>query len=487
MTDLRPGPLPLGASRAQVLAAVRAGLAPVAHGRRALVALSGGPDSTALAFLAAEARADLDLVLVHVRHGLRDDAEDQRVVAQHAAWLGLPLEVREVEVRHGGDGPAAAARRARYAALRGVAAEQGACAVLVGHTADDQAETLLLRLARGTGIDGLAGMRAHAGDLVRPMLDVRRADVHRFVLLEGLPSVADPGNDDRSTGRGRMRHEVLPALGAAAPDPAAALARLADLAAQDADALHGWARQAGEAAVAVGPIRMIARAELSGVPPAVARRVLRHLVGEVGGAPPSAAAVARVAGLRSGSAVDLPAGVRASGAAGWIALAPRDLPRQRPTALEVDGLTPWGPAGLEVAWHAPADGPAPAAGGQIALELGGAWTPPDVAVDAALLPPGALPERATLALPGGLGPLRLRHRRPGDRLALPAGGRRLKDVLIDTGVPRPVRGVWPVVVDGAERVVWVPGVAADREVLAAGRRRPVALLALRRLRSPGDS
>jgi tRNA(Ile)-lysidine synthase len=487
VTDVGPGPLPLGASRAQVLHAVAEGLAGIARGRRALVALSGGPDSTALAYLVAEARTDLDLVLVHVRHGLRDDALDRHVVAQHAAWLGLPLEVREVEVRRGGQGPAAAARRARYAALREVAAERGADAVLVGHTADDQAETLLLRLARGTGLDGLAGMSVHAGDLVRPLLRVRRADVHRFVLFEGLPSVADPGNEEVSSGRGRMRHEVLPALEAAAGDPAAALARLADHAASDAEALDAWAARVAATAAAVGPIRTIARAELDRVPVAVGRRALRHLVAGVGGAgPPSAAALARIVALRSGSAVDLPGGVRASGAAGWITLAPRELPRQDPTSLEVDGLTRWLPADLEVAWHGPTDGPAPEPRGQIALELTGAWAPPTVEVDASLLPPGAHPDRATLALPDGLGPLRLRHRRPGDRLALPAGGRRLKDVLIDTGVPRPVREVWPVVVADDDRLVWVPGVAADRDVLAAGRRRPAALLALRGLSATGD-
>lgn len=481
MTDGGPGPLPRGVSRARVLAAVEEGLRGVARGRCALVALSGGPDSTALAYLAAEARPDLDLVLVHVRHGLRDDTEDRRVVAQHAAWLGLPLEVREVEVRREGQGVAAAARRARYEALRAVATERGAHAVLVGHTADDQAETLLLRLARGTGLDGLAGMRTRAGDLVRPMLSLRRADVHRFVLLEGLPSVADPGNDDPASGRGRVRHEVLPALAGAAPEPAAALARLADLAAEDAEALERWAAQVSAAAVAVGPIRVLARAALGRAPLAVARRVLRHLVAEVGGAsPPSAAAVARMLELRSGAAVDLPGGVRVSGAAGAIAVAPRDLPRRAATPLRTGGLTPWWPATLVVAWHGPGDQPDPAPPGQIALELTGAWAPPAVEVDAGLLPPGARRERATLALPEGPGPLWLRHRRPGDRLTLPAGGRRLKDVLIDAGVPRPVREVWPLVVDGADRVVWVPGVAADREVLRAGRQRPVALLALRR-------
>ncbi len=486
MTESHPGPLPSGVSREEVLACVACGLEGIPRGWCVLVALSGGPDSTALAYLAAEARPDLDLVLAHVRHGLRDDEEDRAVVAQHAAWLGLPLEIRSVEVRRAGDGPAAAARRARYAALRAIAAERGAGAILVGHTADDQAETLLLRLARGTGLDGLAGMRPEAGDLVRPMLRLRRADVHRFVLLEGLPSVTDPANEDRDSGRGRVRHEVLPELEELAPDPVSALVRLSDLATRDAEALDLWARQVGATTTSVGPVRMVSREDLAAVPTAVAQRALRHLVAAVGVGPPSAAAVARVAALTDGAVVDLPGGLRASGAAGWLAVAPRELPTQEPTALIEGGLTPWGPADLQVAWHGPGDGPAPEPRGQISLELSGAWTPPSVTVDASLLPPGAHRQRATLAVAEDTGPLVLRHRRPGDRLALPSGRRRLKDVLIDAGVPRPVRHLWPVVVDADDRVCWVPGIAADRDVLDAGRRRPGALLALRARPTPGS-
>jgi tRNA(Ile)-lysidine synthase len=445
-----------------------------------VVALSGGPDSTALAYLVSEARDDLGLVLVHVRHGLRDDTEDQQVVATHASWLGVPLEVVEVEVRSRGEGVAAAARHERYRALRRVAAQQGARSVLVGHTAEDQAETLLLRLARGSGPDGLTGMRRRAGDLVRPLLGLRRADVHRFVLLEGLPSVADPSNDDPTSPRAQVRHRLLPLLATVGPDPVAALNRLADLAADETTALEAWAASVSERARWVGPVAAIADRDLAEVPVAVARRVLRRLVVRVGdGRPPSADAVARVAGLHPGGAVDLPAGVRATAAAGWTALAPRQLPEQAPTAITATGASPWAPAGVAVTRHGPGDA-TPSAGGQIALELAGAWTPPRVEVDAPL-PPGALSARGRLAVPEGLERLWLRHRRPGDRLRLPAGGRRLKDLLIDVGVPRPMRALWPVVVDADDRPVWVPGIAADEHVLRDGRARPAALLALARL------
>ena len=476
--DDEPGPISASSSRALLLTAVADALADVPHGSRAAVAISGGPDSTALAYLTAEARADLDLVLVHVRHGLRDDAEDQRVVATHASWLGVGLRVVEVEVRPDGDGMAAAARRARYEALRRVATEEACEALLVGHTAEDQAETLLLRLTRGTGVDGLAAMRRRAGDLVRPLLRLRRADVHRFVLLEGLPSVTDPSNADPTSRRSRVRYEVLPTLARTGPDPVAALCRLADLAADDVAALERWAAEASEAARWVGPVVAVADGLLHRVPEAVARRVLRLLVVEVGGGPaPSAAAVARVAALARGGALDLPGQVRASAAAGWTTLAPTRLPGQEPTPLVVGATTAWEPAGIAVDWHAPQAAPPSATTGQIALELAGAWSPPEVTI-AAPLPPGAVAERGRLALPAGLGPLWLRHRRAGDRLQLAVGRRRLQDLLVDVGLPRPMRELWPVVVDADDRLVWVPGVAADEDVLRAGRRAPAALLAL---------
>ena len=477
----QPGPLPVGSSRTALIEAVAAALEDVGRRARVVVALSGGPDSTALAYLVTEARPDLEVVLAHVRHGLRDDTLDREVVATHASWLGLPLEVLDVEVHRAGRGLADAARRARYGALRRLAERQDAEVVLVGHTAEDQAETVLQRLARGTGVDGLVAMRRRSGGLLRPLLHLRRADVHGFVLFEGLPSVQDPSNVDPDAGRARVRQEVLPALERIGPDPVAAMCRLAMLAGDDAAALQTWAERTATDVRRVGPVVAIAAGTLGAVPPAVARRGLRRLVVEVGGGPPpSAAVVARIAALDGGAALDLAGEVRASAAAGWITLAPTRLPGQEPTAVVMGASTAWGPAGLGIAWHGPATAVSAPASGQIAFELPGAWSPPEVAVDVSL-PPGAHPERARLALPDGTRRLWLRHRRPGDRVRLAVGTRRLSDLLVDVGMPRPMRALWPVLVDADDQVVWVPGVAADEAVLRAGRRRPTALLALARL------
>lgn len=461
-----------------------------------VVALSGGPDSTALAFLLPEARPDLTLTLAHVRHGLRDDTPDLRVVRTHADWLGVPLEVAEVTVTPAGHGVQAAARDARYAALREVAARAGARTIAVAHTAEDQAETVLLRLARGTGTAGLAGMAPAGGDLVRPLLAVRRADVRRFVVLEGLPAANDPTNADPTVARIAVRDRVLPALEEVGPDPVAALARLADLARDDEAALDELAAEVvATVAVRVGDVVAVRDADLAGQPAAVVRRVWRRLVAARGdGLPPAATTVARIVGVPAGGRIDLPGGLVAGAGGGWRTLAPATTPVADEVQLAVPGVTPWPPAAVAIVAVTPDGGPDPhhpspdhthlgegppdaGAGGQIAFALEGAWSPPVPTPDPAVVPPGGLAERGHLVAPADLGPVTVRHRAPGDRVRTRVGTRRLADALVDVGVPRPVRDRWPVLVaDG--RVVWVPGVVADAEVVAAGRAAPGLLLHL---------
>lgn len=482
MTSASPGPLPLGSDRDQLVAAVAAGSSSLARRAAVVVALSGGPDSTTLAYLLAEARPDLALTLAHVRHGLRDDTHDLQVVQTHADWLGLRLSIVEVEVAPDGHGLQAAARDARYAALRQVASEVGAEAIAVAHTADDQGETVLLRMARGTGVAGLAGMAEAAGDLVRPLLRLRRADVRRFVVLEGLPTADDPSNTDHRFRRVAVREAVLPQLEQLGPDPVAALARLADLARDDDAALEALAAEVvARAAVQVGPVVCLRDAELRRIAPAVVRRVWRQVVMRLtGGPPPSAATVARILALSPGARADLPGALVATAGGGWRALAPPRTITSAPVPLAVPGMTPWSPAELAVVAVTPgAEGArSDATPGQIAFALEGAWTPEPPAVDPAAVPPGGRRDRLHLVAPADLGPLELRHRAPGDRVRTPVGTRRLADALVDAHVPRPVRERWPVVADADGRVIWVPGVVADVAVVAAGRAAPGLLLHL---------
>ncbi len=227
--------------------AVRELLKGLETGRLVLVACSGGADSLALAVAVAfEApRAGLRSGAVTVDHGLQPgSAERASAVATLLKRLELdPVEIATVTVEAGG-GPEAAARHARYGALDETAVRLGAAAIFLGHTRDDQAETVLLGLARGSGARSLAGMAPVSGDgrYRRPFLAVSRDTTRLVCQVEGLQPWEDPHNTDASYTRVRVRLDALPALErAVGPGVKEALARTAALLRADADALDSWA------------------------------------------------------------------------------------------------------------------------------------------------------------------------------------------------------------------------------------------------------
>jgi tRNA(Ile)-lysidine synthase len=265
---------------AVVRVAVRRAVVDLPRDALLLVAVSGGADSLALAAAVAftAPRAGLRAGAVVVDHGLQPDAAQ---VAERAAAacraLGLaPVRIDRVTVPSDGTGPEAAARTARYAALDRAAEAEGAAAVLLGHTRDDQAETVLLGLARGSGTRSLAAMAPRRGVLRRPLLDVDRATTRAACAALGLDPWDDPHNDDPRFARVRARR-LLPALeDALGPGTAGALARTAALAREDADALDAIAAGA-HAGLAAGPRGTdLDVARLAGLPDAVRRRVLRR-------------------------------------------------------------------------------------------------------------------------------------------------------------------------------------------------------------------
>jgi len=233
------------------------------------VAVSGGADSLALAAAVGwvAPRLGFRAGAVTVDHGLqRGSADRAATVATTCVALDLdPVRVETVTVGRTG-GPEAAARTARYAALDGAVDAMGASAVLLGHTLDDQAETVLLGLARGSGARSLAGMPERNGSHLRPFLGIRRETTLAACTALGLTPWDDPHNADRGFTRARVRHDALPALEAAlGPGVAESLARTADLLRGDADALDDWAKRVDSLAVA----------DLLALPGAVRRRVLR--------------------------------------------------------------------------------------------------------------------------------------------------------------------------------------------------------------------
>ncbi|MFI0818982.1 tRNA lysidine(34) synthetase TilS [Streptomyces sp. NPDC021098] len=260
-----------------------------------LAACSGGADSMALASaLAFEApRLGLRAGGVTVDHGLQPGSDVRAAeVAERMRELGLaPVESVAVVVGRDG-GPEAAARDARYAALDLAAERHDAAAVLLGHTRDDQAETVLLGLARGSGTRSLSGMARVSGTggrYRRPFLQLDRHTVRQACLAQSLPVWDDPHNVDPAYTRSRVRHEALPVLEKAlGKGVVEALARTAQLSRDDADALDAWAARAEADVVRTAPTPApgagsgaadaveLDTVGLHGLPPAVRRRVLRR-------------------------------------------------------------------------------------------------------------------------------------------------------------------------------------------------------------------
>ncbi|MEO5876209.1 MAG: tRNA lysidine(34) synthetase TilS [Streptosporangiaceae bacterium] len=299
-----------------VLAAVDPGLV--------LVGCSGGADSLALAgALAFEVRKSGHRAGgITIDHGLQDGSALRADQVVQIMWgLGLdPSGAISVEVGSRG-GPEAAARTARYCALDEHAARLGASAVLLGHTLSDQAETVLMRLARGSGARSLAGMPARAGLYRRPLLGLDRALVRRACLAMGLRPWDDPHNEDPSFARVRVRNLALPVLEEQlGPGIAEALARTAGMLRDDADALDSWADR-----VFTGPTMEIST--LEELPRAVRTRVLRRAAIAAGSPPGTLAAVhveamdRLVTAWRGQRHTDLPGGVRAFRACGKLQVA----------------------------------------------------------------------------------------------------------------------------------------------------------------------
>ena len=296
-------------------------------GASVVVACSGGPDSSAA--LVAIARGDWKVSAAHFDHGVRPAEEadgDRSMVARLGARLGVPVLTGSA----GGAAPGASearSREARYRWLAAACAEAGAGYCVTAHTIDDQAETVLLRLARGSGLAGVAGMARRAPwplggvdgaaglVLARPLLGVGRAEVEGYLRALGLRARHDPSNDRLDYARNRVRRRVLPELERVHAGAAAALAQFAARARLDDEALEGMAGAEFARIGIVGRgVVELERRGLRSLPPALAARVLRRAAGELGLAANAGQldALARAA-RRRGVAVDLAGGRALSG------------------------------------------------------------------------------------------------------------------------------------------------------------------------------
>jgi tRNA(Ile)-lysidine synthase len=280
--------------------AVRRCVADLPIGSVVLIGCSGGADSLALAAAAIWElpRGGRGAGVICVDHGLQaGSAQRAAAVVAWAADAGAAsAEAVAVAVGTAG-GPEAAARTARYAALDAAAQRHSAASVLLGHTADDQAETVLLGLTRGSGARSLAGMPAQRGIYRRPLLSMRRTTTREACATLGLAVWEDPHNVDPTYARARVRAVALPALESVlGPGVAAALARSAAQLRDDADALDEWAIRAAESAGSAAGGAGLDVAVLAEEPPAVRRRVLR-LAAQSAGVPGGQLSAAHLAAL----------------------------------------------------------------------------------------------------------------------------------------------------------------------------------------------
>ena len=389
------------------------------RGATVLVACSGGPDSVALtAACARQARVlGICATVGHVDHALRPgSAQEAEQVARVAAVLGLPFHCARIQVDAAGRGLEAAAREGRYAALVQLAREAGASRVATAHTRRDQAETVLLRLARGGGPSALTGIRrsrplADGIVLVRPLLSVPRSATEAYCARLGLPALLDPHNRDPRRTRTRVR-DLFPQLAAALnPRLEEALAGAAQLAADEDALLDAQARAALAAARVEDGFRADA---LAGLPRALARRAL--LLAAAGAAEPERAHLERLLdALPRDTRLDLPGG-RATVRDGILRFErpPAGLP---PVQITGPGRYRWADRLLRVGEGA----------NQVDLQ------------------------RAPL-------PWTLRTRLPGDRLREPSGrDRKVADLWSAARVPLRRRERMAVLADARGTVFWAEG------------------------------
>ena len=408
----------------------------------ALVAVSGGPDSVALLDLLVRTRDHhkLDLVVVHADHGIHpESAEVARRVEQLAGAYGLRVVTGQLHLGAGYVYPTeTAARTARHGWLRQVAAREGAKVVFLAHHADDQAETVLLRELKGSGVAGLRGMDLRRGFLVRPLLGVPRALLRDYLAEQGIAFWEDPANADMRHLRSWLRVEILPRLRERVPAIDRHLRRTARDSARNADAWSALLRQLPELEYREdgnGP--SIASAALATYEPPLAEMIVRTLARLAGGVvgPRAARRVAQlVRGGVSGKYAQLGAGWVAELSFGRLMVRP-EHPSGTLTPVSLAGErgeTAW--AGWRVSWHREPAPSTQARGGFTA------WFLPDA--------------------------LALRPWRRGDRIAPLGGtGRRLAvRCFQDARVPAGRRARWPML-DAGGRLVWIPGVCRSTDLL----------------------
>jgi tRNA(Ile)-lysidine synthase len=425
-----------------------------------LVAISGGPDSVALLSLLTRLRASWELTLsaVHCNYGLRgaESEGDQKFVEAFCQGLGVPLYVRRVDLPTGGRKASlqAKARDLRYQVIQEIAEQCGADRIAIGHTADDQAETVLLWMLRGAGLTGLSGMPAFRNDtIIRPLYEITRQEILTYLYTAGLSFREDSSNEKPIYLRNRIRHEVVPILRQLVPSSVDALCRLADICREDDRYLdeHSAALCSSALKLESAGGWEIDRLVLQQRPLAVQRRILRRLFQQSHGQSRSSSIrtidrVIRLAAKRGRLAsIDVRRGcvIVENSSVRFVPFQAKDISfdhRQQlvlhPQLLPVPGQLVWPGTGQRLQVHQCTRDEVP-----LSLGLG------RIVVDA---------DRISQ-------PLVVRTWSPGDRfhpLGMKGHSKKLQDFFTDCKVPTTLRPVVPLVA-AHEGIVWVVGYRQD--------------------------
>lgn len=429
-------------------------------GSAVVVAVSGGPDSVALchAMTRLASTWSLRIVAAHVNHGFRgqeSDAEQQHVEAMVSAW-GIPcesacLDIPSVLEKEGGNAQDIA-RKLRYAFLEEVARKHGAVSVLLAHHADDQAETVLMRLMRGAGADGLEGIPMRRQDkgieLLRPLLSIYKEDLLHYCEYNGLNYVTDSSNASFKYLRNRIRLEVLPYLTQFNPQLIASLARTAEVLAGEQDFMNKEAEAALERiAICESDSVKLSRADFLSAPVALQRRMIKLILSYLCAG--IEADYGKVEAIRAAIRRDTPPNVHLDLGEGAVFrreyealfLAKIDPDQPMPYAYIISDI----PTAMEISelharlWVEVLDGEVP---------LPGVNSHDEAYFDL---------EQVSL-------PLTLRSRRQGDKIALPgmAGRKKIKELFMEEKISPSMRQRQLLVEDAEGRILWIPGVRRSR-------------------------
>ena len=421
-------------------------------GARVIVSVSGGADSMALLSLLHRLAPTyrLTLIVAHVNHQLRggEAIRDARFVERYAAELDLPFHQMAVDVKalkqRTGLSSQHAARQLRYGALQSLSCSLAATHVALGHTADDQAETLLMRLLRGGGPAGLAGIPVKRMPFIRPLLRVHRDSILAYLRAAGIPWVEDSSNTNRGYLRNRVRLDLMPALRAYHPNVARRLHHVADMLRADNDVLEQQTEALARQVLSRGvgnAMLAIRRGPFAAAPLAMQRRLLRYAIDRL---PRSGHA----AGFRELEAL-LQFVVSGGNVGQRLTLAGRLMAERHTDVVLLWQVRAMPPTALAVRLPVP---------GTLALHGLGLSLTAQMRARTQAWEDRVEPHRVVVDADAVTSPLSIRFPRPGDRFHPlgAAGSQKLQDFFVNKKVPRAMRPYVPLVLSGAD-VLWVVG------------------------------